>query len=147
MMIFRNPARSATLQRMARSCRWTKRGRIDAPASVGQNSRSESTAELEIFLHAVVEGLCGFYAAGNVILGNDAGMKISHYRTESIIGDGLKESRHHGVPDEARFPPQECAIRTVMKVREAIRIVSERTRATTGLVPKRNTCPLGCSGR
>ena len=57
-----------------------------------------SKAELQLVLNAILEGLCGLDAEGNVTFCNNTFQKMTGYRHEEIIGTSLQELLHRGRP-------------------------------------------------
>jgi two-component system, NtrC family, sensor kinase len=90
-----------------------------------KSSCGESKAELQLVLNAIVEGLCGLDARGNVTFCNDALLKMTGYRTEELIGNNLHELLHRSRPDGTKYPAEECAFRTAIDAQQAIHIVGE----------------------
>ncbi len=85
----------------------------------------ELKAELELILNAVVEGLCGLDAGGNVTFCNDALVKMTGYRTEEMIGNNLHELLHHSRSDGTKYPAEECAVRNAVIAHQAIHIAGD----------------------
>ena len=90
-----------------------------------KSSRGKSKAELRLVLNAVVDGLCGLDAGGNVTFCNDALLKMTGYRREEIIGNNLHELLHHSRPDGTKYPAEECAVRSALNAHQAIHIAGE----------------------
>ncbi|MFZ0798896.1 MAG: PAS domain S-box protein, partial [Terriglobales bacterium] len=90
-----------------------------------KNSGRELKAELQLILNAVVGGLCGLDAAGNVTFCNDALLKMTGYRTDEMIGNNLHELLHRSRPDGTQYPAAECTVRKAMNAHQAIHIVGE----------------------
>ncbi len=82
-------------------------------------------AELQLVLNAVVDGLCGLDAGGNVTFCNVALLKMTGYRTDEMIGKNLHELLHHSRPDGTKYPAEECAVRQAMAAHQAIHIAGE----------------------
>lgn len=85
----------------------------------------ELNAELQLILNAIVEGLCGLDARGNVTFCNDALLKMTGYQTEELIGNNLHELLHPSRPDGTKYPAEECVFLKAMNAHQEIHIVGE----------------------
>jgi len=88
-------------------------------------SSAQFQAELQLILNAIVEGLCGVDARGNVTFCNDALMKMTGYRAEELIGNNLHAMLHHSRPDGTKYPEEECALRKALDAHQEIHVVGE----------------------
>jgi len=90
-----------------------------------ESSDGKLKAELQLILNAVVEGLCGLDAEGNVTFCNDALLKITGYSADELIGSDFHDLLHHSRPDGTKYPAQECAFHQAVIARQAIHVVGE----------------------
>jgi PAS domain-containing protein len=56
-----------------------------------------------LVLNAVVEGICGLQAEGNVTFCNDALLKMTRYRTEEIVGKNLQTLLRRSQLDNGKY--------------------------------------------
>ena len=81
--------------------------------------------ELRLILNAIVEGLCGLDAAGNVTFCNDTFLRVTGYRTEEVIGKSFHELVHHSRPDGRKCAAAECALVKSIPSRQPIHVLGE----------------------
>src|ERR1022692_4560817 len=90
-----------------------------------QRSSGELQAELQLILNAVVEGLCGLDAQGNMTFCNDALLRITGYRADELIGNNTHALLHHSRLDGTKYPAEECCMGKALEARQEIHVVGE----------------------
>src|SRR5208283_3610860 len=86
---------------------------------------AELSAELQVILNVIREGLCGMDAAGNVTFCNDALLRMTGYQADELIGSNLHEVLHRSRPEGAGPAEGEGAFRKAIGDHQPIHIVSE----------------------
>lgn len=90
-----------------------------------KSSDRELKAELQLILNAIVEGLCGLDAEGNVTFCNDTLLRMTGYRADEIIGSNFHELLHHSRPDGTKYPAEECAVQQAINAHQSIHVMGE----------------------
>lgn len=93
--------------------------------SPGTSDKPDLYAELQAILDAVIEGVCGLDAQGNVTFCNDALLKMTGYQSEEVVGKNAYELLHHSRRDGSRYPAHECAFRKALQAKQTVRIAGE----------------------
>ncbi len=88
-----------------------------------KTSDAELKSELQLILNAVVEGLCGLNAEGNVTFCNEALLKMTGYRAEEMIGSNFDKLLHHRRTDGSHEPTEKCPFQKAFNDQEAIHSV------------------------
>ncbi len=90
-----------------------------------QGSSSELQAELQLILNAVVEGLCGVDAHGNMTFCNDALLRMTGYQTKELLGRSLHSLLHHTRRDGTEYPCEKCSLRAAIQAGQEMHAVRE----------------------
>jgi PAS domain S-box-containing protein len=98
---------------------------IHASESLLKSPEKKLKGELQLILNAIVEGLGGLDAEGNVTFCNDALLKMTGHRAEEMIGGNFLELLHHSRPDGTKYPAAECAFQQAIRAHEAIHGMGE----------------------
>lgn len=88
-------------------------------------SNRDLQTEVRLILNAIIEGLCGLDAAGNVTFCNDAFLRVTGYRTEEVIGNSLHELIHHSRSNGTKCPAAECALVKAIPSHQPIHMLGE----------------------
>ena len=107
-------------------CRWNSSAGTLMPVNPSvPSSGHELRSELQVILDAVVEGVCGLDAQGNVTFCNHAMLNMLGYRTEEMVGKNIHALLHHGRPDGSSDSADDCAFRKAMDANQPTHVTGE----------------------
>ena len=85
-----------------------------------KDSPGELQSEMQLILNALVEGIVGADAQGNVRFCNQALLKMTGYDAGEVVGKNLHALLHHHRPDGTEYPEEDCPLWRAYKSQQPI---------------------------